>query len=53
MSNKSSKSVIYLTANGYGISSIYGKILLNGRTFNTLNDAKSFCESNNMDFEIA
>ena len=53
MKNKSDKSVIYLTANGYGISSLYGMILLDGRTFKTLNDAKSFCEAHGMDFEIA
>ena len=47
------KMIVYLKENGYGISSLYGKIMFKGQTWKTLNEATKFCKDNGLDYQVA
>jgi len=51
--SKKDLTVIFLSENGYKLSSYYGKILNHGISFATLDAAKNACKDAGMEFIVA
>lgn len=51
--DKKNKVVIFLSGDGYKLSSWYGKILMKGVSFSELNGAKKACDAAGFDYIVA